>query len=318
MATAPNPLMDMMSQRLGGGQPQGPPQPSPLAPTGDADAESTYYAIDPAVLDRPVRIRIEGSRRMLARPALQNAFQALAPTLLSGPVVQALAMNGQKVDIDEMLQLLQDATGIASSYKLIVPLSPQEQQARQTPPPQVNAQIQLAQQDAQTRLQIMDKKGEIEKMKVDSAERLKTLQIQEESARAILATLAKEKADILKNAPDPSAAQNAQLKMMMDAQGAQQDMRAQAQTHQLGLTHQSQAHQLDLAQQLQRHQLDMTTAAQSGQQDRLANAAKTRSDLDRAQALLGQKIQDHEVNRKIKLENTRSQGSSVGGRAKKP
>jgi hypothetical protein len=206
---------------------------------------------------QPVRFTISASSKMLTREKLAQMVPFLAQYLLNGPFIQGLQASGQTVDMEVFAQMVQDATGTSAMYKLFRPMNQQEQQARQTPPPQVQMQAQQAQQEQQTRLQLMDKKvqGELQKTQ------------------------------ILKQ-PDPGAAQQLQAKMQADQQKAQNDrqktmMDLFAQQQKMKLEREKSQHKLMIdhltAQQKMAHE------RQKSQQDMLLGAVQGKQQLQQSQ-----------------------------------
>src|SRR5438552_191593 len=65
------------------------PQLQPPPPYGD-DQQQEVYEIDPQVLERPVRIRIDGASRMLTKDILSQVVPFLSQFILNGPLLQQL------------------------------------------------------------------------------------------------------------------------------------------------------------------------------------------------------------------------------------
>ncbi len=247
-----------------------PPQALPAMGQGQ-DPQSSIYTVDPEVFDRPVRINIDGSSRMITRDILSQTVQFIAPFIGNGPFMQQLQASGYTVDFPTFFKMLQDATGTKRMYHWIRPLNPQEQQRLDAPPPQVVAAQQKSQLDSQTRLQIMDMKVKADTANSDKQAQLKELEIQEASARHILTTIQAERQALQQGQGD---AQKAALDAKIKAQQAQQDLTHKAQAHQLDMSAQQQKlgldfqaqraqHALDLRQQFQQHLMD--TSQQSSQ-----------------------------------------------------
>lgn len=119
-----------------------------------------YRPLTAEVFHYPVKFRIEASTRMLSAEKLGPLVPFIFQTALQGPVVDAFAAQGKTPDPEEIFDMVSYVTGIKRRFKLFRPMSEDEQKARQQPPPQVQAQMQKAQMDQQTRLQIMDKKSQ--------------------------------------------------------------------------------------------------------------------------------------------------------------
>lgn len=258
-----NPAQTMM-----GGQqpPQGPPGPSQQAappqpdPTWQVYPQTAppaggVYQIDPAVMDRPVRIKIEASSRMVGRPQLQQDFQALSQTILNPGLLPALAEDRMKVVWPEVLRMFNDATASGRQYRWIAAMTPEEVQAHQQPNTQQQQDMAKAQLDAQTRQQIMQMKIQSEQSIAQMDQRMQELQLQEEAARHILDLIVREKADIA-GQPDPMQAQR---EFQMELAGKQVDLQHKQATNSMDLQRMAQEHQLGVQQQatdgrLQAHQ----------------------------------------------------------------
>ena len=211
LAGPPSPQPPSPGQPLASPSPLGTPQPGtgyqlgqpgftpppPSVPTPGLDPELTtpvddVYSIDPLVLDRPVRMRIEGSSRMLSRSALQQIWPFLAQAALNGPFLQGMAMQGMTVDFVEMIRMLEDASGTMRSYRIFRPMNQQEQQMRQMPSPDARVKLQLGQQEQQTRQQIMQTKVQGQQALEQLRAMVKDKEIDEASARHILSLLQQE------------------------------------------------------------------------------------------------------------------------------
>lgn len=157
------------------------------------------------------RVKVRAASKMLSRDRLTQLYQFIAQNVLSGQVLQALSQKGETIDIDEMMTMLMDATGIAKRYKIIRPMNDQEKQAmqqqqEQAQKQQTNADLQKAQLDAQTRLQMGQMKAQS-----DQAKNQTDLQI----------------AQMKSGGPTPmelqQQAQESQQKMAIEAQKAEND-----------------------------------------------------------------------------------------------
>ena len=269
MASAPFPLSNPLGPQIPGAQGQGPTgypvaqpgfMPPPPPPGVGFDPEMTppsqeVYQIDPLVLDRPVKIKIEGSSRMLARAGLQQLWPFIAQATLNGPFLQGLAQQGLTADFQEFMRMAQDAVGTTRLYKLFRQMTPQEQQARSQPSPDAQLKAQIAQQQDQVRLQIMDKKVQGDQLIAQIEAELKNKQIDEESARKILELIRGEHSDLITR-PNP------QQEMQMH----QMDLQAKSQEHRMKLQHQQQEGQMKLQQQAHKMRLDAVQAHMKTQQ----------------------------------------------------
>lgn len=155
----------------------------------------------------PVRFRMLAASRVRSRQEIGAMFPFIAQYLLSGPFVSDLNRTGQTIDFGELIQMMQDATGLGRMYRLIRPLSDQEKQALNQPPPEVQATQIKAQQEAQVRIQMGQMKAQTESEKVRG-------DIQRE---------------LIKKSPDPAEQQAQQMKLETEAQLAQLKMAMEAQ-----------------------------------------------------------------------------------------
>jgi len=258
-----------------------PPQPSGVVNPELAPPDPDALTLDPLVLSRPIKITINASERMRTRGNLQQSIGFIAQFAMNGPFLQELAQSNLTVDFVDFARMIMDATGLQQDYRLFRDMTPQEQQQRQQPSPDTVAKGQQAQQELQTRMQLMQMKVQGEQAVAQIEAMVKDKAISEESARHLLTIFQKEKSDQM-NAPDPrEALMNLQLKagehaqnMQQMQQKHQQDMQMQAQRHVLDLTKAAQSHNLDLQQQRQQVQHDAHAAQTKMVFDHLANRQK--------------------------------------------
>jgi hypothetical protein len=155
-------------------------------------------AVSSSSFSQRMRFRIAGASRMMIKEELQQVIGPVLQFLFNGPVMQQLSQTGRTVDFDEIFEMIQQATGIKQRFALIRPMNQQEIQAMNQPPPEVQAEQQRAQQDAQVRLQMGQMKAQSEEKKVQG-------------------DLQKE---LIKKQPDPT-------QQAMDRQKAEMDMMMQ-------------------------------------------------------------------------------------------
>ncbi len=246
-----------------------PPQPPPPPPAtwqvypGSAPPAQDVYEIDPAVMDRPVRIKIEAASRMVGRPQLQQDLQALFQALFNPAFPPALAEGRMKVVWPEVLRMFNDATSSGRQYKWITDMTPEDIQLHQQPSVQMQQDMAKAQLDAQTRQTIMQMKIQSEQQMSAMDQRMKELELQEEAARHILDLIVQEKT-AQASQPDP---RQAQMEYQSALAGNQLDLQHKQATNRLNLQAMQQKHALGLQQQAQAHQQDMGQQANQGQVD---------------------------------------------------
>lgn len=228
--------------------PQQPPQPSlPLTPPPE-DPQQEIYTIDPLVLERPVKIRVDGASRMLSKDLVAQSFQQILPVMTNGPLISELAQSGQTVDWPVFWKMLQDGTGTSKMYPLVRPMNPQEQQQRQQPSPDAKNQMQMKQMDMQTRTQLGQQKSQTEQMKIQVQKDLEEKKISEESARHILDFLQKHN-----ETNDPAKERESQVKLQ-----------AMQQEHALKRDQMQQEGHIKTQLALQKGQVDTHVAQQKG------------------------------------------------------
>src|SRR5574337_777344 len=138
--------------------------------TDENGQNQQFVQVSAQAFTQNTRVKVRAASKMLSRDRLTQLYQFVAQNLLSGQVLQALSQKGETVDIDEMMTMLMDATGVAKRYKVIRPMNDREKQAmqqqqEQAQQQQVNADMQKAQLDAQTRLQMGQMKTQSESEK---------------------------------------------------------------------------------------------------------------------------------------------------------
>jgi len=240
-----------------------------------------FYSIPAHLFQHPLRFRVLASSKMLSQQRLLQMFPPLAQTLLSGPFQSELMRTGKTIDFEALFQLLKDATGVSRRYTLVRDLSEEEKKASQEPPPEVQAEQQKAQQDAQVRLQM----GQ---MKVESQKSKNEADIQRE---------------LIKKQPDPAEQQQEAAKMQMEAARATQDLQfeqikaqvdmqrkqAELRAKLLEIVMKQRQSQMELAAKAQESQMDTQIQARSAAQD---EAIKFRqAQVDEIQALRAERQQ---------------------------
>lgn len=295
------------------GPPQ-PPQPLPQTPPPPTlqESEPEVYKIDPLVLDRRVKIRVDGASRMVTKDLLAQTVQSWLPIIGNGPFMQGLMSSGQTFDWPVFFKMAQDATGTGKLYPFIRPMNQQEEQRSQQPPPQVRAQMQKTQADGQVRTQLSQDKLQAERERIQSDAQIKHEQISEESARHILKLLMESQ---------NNGAEAKQAESQAKVQGMQQE-------GQLKLQHLHQEHQLKMQQAQQKGSIDTQLAMQKGavdthlghqklamqsqqnQMDMQSAQAKHHADLAKAKSILAQG--------KAKAESAKMQPKPTAKPAAKP
>lgn len=97
--------------------------------------------------------RVLAASRLQARQQMAQTVPLLYQFLLTEPVVQSLASEGKKVNVEEMVNMLFDVSGWPNRQSVIVPMTPQEQQqaVANSPAGQAAIQAHVAQQAQQAK-----------------------------------------------------------------------------------------------------------------------------------------------------------------------
>ena len=215
-----------------------------------------YYRVDATVIQKPLRFRMLASTRMITKDKLMQIFPFWMQAISTGNLLEQLQKTGKTVDFDELFRMLQDATGVGRLYNLVRPLSQQEQQAMQQPPPQVTADMQKAQLEAQTRSQIMDKKiqGDLQKEQIKKQPDYWSQQIEQQKAQQEMA--------------------QKQQEMQMDMQQKQQELQFQRLIKAMELQAKQQQHKMDLQKKVADVQIGQHKAQQDLQTSQLDHTLK--------------------------------------------
>jgi len=136
--------------------------------------EFKYVQVSAQAFLEDTRVRVTASSKMLTRERISQQFPFIAQTLLQGPMLNALSQAGYTVDFMQFTRMMMDATGIDRYYNLIRPFNEEEKKAQQEQQQQAEnigkeGEMQKAQLDAQTRLQMGQMKMQAESEKNQTA-----------------------------------------------------------------------------------------------------------------------------------------------------
>lgn len=259
------------------------------------------YTVVPAyAFQKGCRFTVSASSKMLTREKLSQVVPFLAQYMLNGPFIQGIQAMGQTVDFEVFSKMIQDATGTADMYKLIRPMNQQEQQAKQAPPPQAVMQQQQAQAEQQTRLQLMQMKGqnEVQKVQAQKAPSPQEQQAQQQQAQQ------DQLKSMLQMASERQKAQlqakQSQQKLIFDHLTAQQKMAHERQKSQQELFMNAARGQQELRQQQQQHAHEMLVSHATAQQQLNQGAAAGQQKVSQAKEMGDHKMKMDE--QKLKLQ----------------
>jgi hypothetical protein len=208
--------------------------------------QGQYYEIESSTVQKKVRFRMLAASRMVTKQELMQVLPFWMQTISTGNIMSSLQQTGRTVDFDELFRMIQDATGVAKVYSLIRPMNQQEHQATQQPPPQVQADMQKAQQEGQTRKEIMQMKVQGDLQKENIKKQPNPWEIQAKQAEMQM-----------------EAQQKAQ-EMQMEMVKAAQELKQKQQMAQIELAAKHEQHKMDL----QKKQADVQVANQASQNER--------------------------------------------------
>ncbi len=146
-----------------------------------------FTQVDQASLKAPVKFRIKASSRMLTQSKLQFVVPFLSQYLMNGAFISQLAKSGQAVDFNSFFNLIQDATGTRSAYKLIRPLTDQEKQQQSTPPPEAVMKDKMADKQIASREKIaqIDAQSKKDAAAITASKRLLEMLLAQDSAAGL-------------------------------------------------------------------------------------------------------------------------------------
>lgn len=116
-----------------------------------ADDNGQQRLITAAVFHKPVKMIMDAASRMITRDRLGQNLPTVMQYLINGSVMQGLSGIGLTIDFEQVAQTVQDAAGLPRRYQWIRPMTDQEKQQLNQPPPEAIMQQQMKQQDLQMR-----------------------------------------------------------------------------------------------------------------------------------------------------------------------
>lgn len=135
---------------------------------------------------KDMRFRMLASSKMMTREKLASVFPFLMQYMVNGTFMGELQKSGKTVDFDELFQMLRDATGTGRLYNFVREMNPQEKQASQAPPPEVQAKMQQSQADLQSRekLQGMKSQTDVQVAQINNSPNPQEAEMQQAKAEA--------------------------------------------------------------------------------------------------------------------------------------
>jgi hypothetical protein len=267
----------------------------------------------------PVRFEMRAASRMMTRENIQQMFPVLAQYLFQGPFLQELTKTGQTLDYMELLQMLQDATGVGKRYNLIRPMNEQEKAAFNQPDPQTAAMMQKAQMDGEIRTKMGEMKQQTDLQVAQMEYEASIHESEEESSRQLVKLM-------MENQGEQSKLEGERQKMQIQLDGMMKKMSLEERKAMMEFMRDKQKGDLDMQmardKAINDHQVGMAqTQSQMLQQDQLHQQQMSQADEQagqkslHSQVLGAQKLQHNEAQNEQKLSNAKAM-SVLGLRSK--
>lgn len=237
---------------------------------------------------KPVRFTMHGASKMATREKLAQVVPFITQYVVAGPVLAELPKMGKTFDFEEFADMIQDAAGTSRKYKLIREMTPQEKQASSQPDPKTMAEMQKAQMERQTRLEMGQMAAQTDMAKIQSDHEIAMTKEEEASAREILKLIA----DELLSGGDAGVQQ---AKLQLEKLLGEQKLRQKEEEHQMKMQHDRQKADNDM----QVESMRMMTEAQKAQGE---------AEIERFRA--ANSIQSERAMHDEKLRQTREQGEN--------
>ncbi len=207
--------------------------------------DNKFISVGAAAFARPVGFKMLAASKMMSREKLAQILPFVSQYFLNGQFINQLHTVGKTVDFEEFTNYIQDAVGTSKLYSFVRQMTPQEQQAAQQPPPEIQARMQEAQLKSQTELQ----KEQIKKQPDPNAQMQAQQEMQLKQAEAqSKMEMEREIAMIKADAERAKAEMTIQLKKM-ELQIKEQEMnmkiRASMMDHQQGMQQMSEKANLE-------------------------------------------------------------------------
>lgn len=122
-----------------------------------------YRPVRAEVFHKDIRFIIRCASKMLTRDRLGMLLEPTSRYLLNPQVQAGLAKQHKKINYNVYAEMVQDAGGLAKKYMLVEDMTPEEIQAMNTPPPEVQAGMAKQQASDQTRMNMGQMKFQSER-----------------------------------------------------------------------------------------------------------------------------------------------------------
>lgn len=119
-----------------------------LSPDGESAMQTA------SILLKPGKFFGRAASKMMTSDRILQMLQYVMPYISQGPMVSALAETGMKINWAGISELLTKATGLDQEAQLVIPMTPEEQEAMRQPPPETATDMQKAQMEQETRLKM--------------------------------------------------------------------------------------------------------------------------------------------------------------------
>lgn len=254
---------------------------------------------------KPVRFTMRGASKMATREKLAANVPFIMQYIVAGPVLAELPKMGKTFDFEEFADMIQDASGTSRKYKLIREMNEQEKQAAAQPDPKTQAEIQKAQMERQTRLEMGQMSAQTEMAKIQSDQEIASNKEEEASAREILKLIA----DELLSGGDEGVMQ---AKIQLERMLGEQKLRQKEEEHQMTMRQNSEKAANDQSVESMR----MLTEAQKAQNDTQLERFRAANSIQSERAMHDEKMRQTRESGDNKISVQRDMGKEKLNQAK--
>jgi hypothetical protein len=249
----------------------------------------------------PSRFVMRGSSKMMTKDALMQAFPFLVQYLFAGPFMSELQKTGRTVDFDEMLQMLQDATGVKNRYNIIRSMNQQEQQALQQPDPKTIADQKKAEMDQQGKMQLAQMQLAQQDKEQEDASALRILEMLLDDMKQN----ADKNADVERQKAVIELQKSVQ-QMEVEKQKAYMQLQLEREKHGMKMQHEREAAQNSAAANRMQTEADMQTQAMQAQHDMSLQRQQGEQDMQLGGMQTMQKMEHERAMGETKLANAKA------------
>jgi hypothetical protein len=125
-----------------------------MEPYPSQDPTFTGEPILAEVFHKPMRFSMQAASRLLTRNQVSQVLPFVMQTVTNGQLLSTMAAQNKTIDMAGVEEMINFATGAPKKFIFIRPMTEQEIQAKEQPPPQAMMEMQAKQADQQLRYQL--------------------------------------------------------------------------------------------------------------------------------------------------------------------